>query len=94
MGIGTIRFALNRPTSEEIRELVARELAWITDTERREAFERLLCEPYQQTRVWDWANSDEQVSVWIFAVSADGRIGFAYSRAGYQDTRTPGALSS
>jgi hypothetical protein len=72
-------------TSDEVREVVARELARAPDGDRRAAFEQLLCEPYQQTRVWDWANSDEQVPVWIFAVSADGRIGFAYSRAGYQD---------
>src|SRR4051812_46424416 len=70
-------------TADEVRILVAEQLAQIPDRARREALKSILIEPRLEKREWDYSPERKELSYWVVAESPDQTMALAYSDEGF-----------
>lgn len=68
---------------EQIRALVADELAIIEENSRREALRSLLVEPRVEEREWDYGAPNERYAYWVVAEAPARGVILAYCERGF-----------
>src|SRR5690242_14119509 len=70
--------------SEQVKALVAEQMAMIQDPARREALRTLLLpEPRQEERAWDYGAPGEHYPYWVVAEAPERGLLFVYCEQGF-----------
>jgi len=72
-------------SAQEVATLVASELDYIADRERREALQAILIEPTLEHRTWEYGEEDMQYPCWLIARDPNGDVALAFSNYGHGD---------
>lgn len=80
-------------TAEEVSELVAKELASITDPEILTSLRRLLVKPICHHRNWDYGKEGEAFPCWLVAEDIGWNSGLVFSEHGFGPAHPWGLVS-
>ena len=71
---------MNRP---DIENLIGQELFKFKNDFLREAFEKIIVEPYEKMLWWGWTEPYGEFSSWVIADLQIRQVGVAHSKAGF-----------